>query len=303
MASHRSATATEPDATVADLLSEVLAAGRRRLVEHAVRIPAGGDDEDVHQARVATRQLRSLLKSVREVLDRSWVRGMRTELAWLGETLGAVRDADVLTMRLEAALRELGALGEGARTGGNVLVRRLAEQRQPAAEALRETLETPRYHALVAQLAIARERPPLVTPGTLAVRDLAPTWVRAAWHQQAAAVSVFENAQSDHALHQVRISAKRLRYLCEAVSPVVGEPASRLGQAASRLQDVLGEFQDAVVAEQWLRQALPDCEDTAGDVVGQLIARERRIQHSRRDEWLARWSRLREQHQRYWTTS
>lgn len=304
------------DVTVGELVSRVLAAGRARLVDHAARIPAG-DDEDVHQARVATRQLRSLLLSFGGVLERSWVRGMRAELAWLGDALGARRDADVLTERLRDALVELEASieseaqpgidggstanvdpgsGAGAAVeaggalgaGGAILLGRLAALRQEAIRALYQALEDPRYQAVLSQLASPRLSP----SASRAARDVAPTWVRTAWRELAGAVSAFEDDPNDAALHQIRVVAKRLRYLCEAVAPVLGAPAADLGRAASRLQEVLGGLQDAVVAERWLDQAGAALAGPAAVTAGQLIERERQVQAARRREWRRRWKRV-----------
>jgi hypothetical protein len=45
-------------------------------------------------------------------------------------------------------------------------------------------------------------------------------------------------------LHDMRIAAKRLRYVLEMSEPVVGEPARRGAKQARALQDVLGEIHD-----------------------------------------------------------
>ena len=46
------------------------------------------------------------------------------------------------------------------------------------------------------------------------------------------------------ALHDMRIAAKRLRYVLELIAPVFGEPAARGAKRAKKLQDVLGEIHD-----------------------------------------------------------
>ena len=79
-----------------DVIQTAIAAGSERLRRHAAAIPTSEDPEDVHQARVATRRLRSDLRTLAPHLDEEWVTNIRGELKWLGEVLGAVRDADVL---------------------------------------------------------------------------------------------------------------------------------------------------------------------------------------------------------------
>src|ERR1700722_4517821 len=73
--------------TVADLVRASLHAGTERLITHDWRLRLALPDpakEDVHQARVATRRLRSDLKTFGAVLDPVWLRQTRSELAWLG---------------------------------------------------------------------------------------------------------------------------------------------------------------------------------------------------------------------------
>ena len=45
-------------------------------------------------------------------------------------------------------------------------------------------------------------------------------------------------------LHDMRIAAKRLRYVLELTAPAFGPPADRAAKAAKKLQDVLGEVHD-----------------------------------------------------------
>ncbi len=58
------------------------------------------DPEGVHQARVASRRLRSDLRTFRTALDPAWAEPLREELRWLGTVLGEARDADVLFDRM-----------------------------------------------------------------------------------------------------------------------------------------------------------------------------------------------------------
>jgi hypothetical protein len=48
-------------------------------------------------------------------------------------------------------------------------------------------------------------------------------------------------------LHDMRIAAKRLRYVLELTAPVFGEPADEGAKRAKKLQDLLGEIHDCDV--------------------------------------------------------
>jgi hypothetical protein len=49
------------------------------------------------------------------------------------------------------------------------------------------------------------------------------------------------------ALHDMRIAAKRLRYVLELHTPVLGDQAARAAKRAKKLQDLLGEIHDCDV--------------------------------------------------------
>jgi len=59
---------------------------------------------------------------------------------------------------------------------------------------------------------------------------------------------------SDHRLHRLRITLKRLQYSCEAVGVVAGPPFVKLARDAQALQTKLGASHDRAVAIEWLRQ-------------------------------------------------
>jgi hypothetical protein len=58
----------------------------------------------------------------------------------------------------------------------------------------------------------------------------------------------------DATLHEARKACKRVRYLTEVIAPVVGEPARDLHRQTEKLQELLGNYQDAVMARPVLRQ-------------------------------------------------
>ena len=72
----------------------------------------------------------------------------------------------------------------------------------------------------------------------------------------------------------IRILAKRARYAADAVSPLYGKDARRFARALADVQTVLGNYQDTIVTETWLRQAAKVLPSTRL-VAGELIAFER----------------------------
>ena len=96
----------------------------------------------------------------------------------------------------------------------------------------------------------SRSRPAIGPPV-----EVLPRLVRRPWRHLSQAVEALGDNPEDEALHEVRIRAKRLRYAAEAATPVIGKPAQRFASAVATLQGVLGDMNDAVVAEAWLRQS------------------------------------------------
>jgi CHAD domain-containing protein len=59
--------------------------------------------------------------------------------------------------------------------------------------------------------------------------------------------------QQKEALHNMRIAAKRLRYLLEITEPCFGRPATKGAKMARGLQDALGEIHDCDVMSERVR--------------------------------------------------
>jgi CHAD domain-containing protein len=286
------------DATVAAVVREALVAAVTRVLRHDPGVRMGNDPEAVHQARVGTRRLRSDLRTFRSVIEPEWRSATNTELRWLGAVLGAVRDADVLLERLNRHASELSARDARATAA---LLRRLTVQRDEARLALLAALRGERYVALLDRLIVASEAVPVIADAEKPARDALPELVRGPWNHLKKAVESLDADPDDHALHQVRIRAKRARYAAEAAAPVVGKPARAFAKAVADLQTVLGDHQDAVVAEDWLRREGAGGR-SAALAAGQLIARQQAEAAATREQWPSVWKRASAKKLRSWFT-
>src|SRR6202158_1091610 len=101
--------AIEADSPAKDVIKHVLAESIASLLHHDPLVRTSADPEAVHQARVATRKLRSRLRTFGALLDPEWTEPLRSELGWLAMGLGAVRDREVLLERLHERARSLPA--------------------------------------------------------------------------------------------------------------------------------------------------------------------------------------------------
>jgi len=287
-------------ATPTDLVVRTaIASSVLQLVECDPGARLGTDPEDLHQARVATRRLRSDLRTFAPVLDERWAEGLRGELRWLGDVFGAVRDTDVL---LERMTPKVATLPDVDRPSGALVLRRLGEDRARAREQMLEVLGSVRYDRLLDALVAASQHPRLLlrVDDTDDVETL-EALVREPVRRLLTSADALGDDPPDTALHEVRRQAKRVRYAAEAVAPALGKPARRLARRAADLQSVLGAHQDAVVAGEWLRRVADRVDEPIGFAAGQLAAIEHRESRRARRRWPEAWRRARGKRLRRWS--
>jgi CHAD domain-containing protein len=269
-----------------------------RLILHDPVVRIDVDPEGVHQTRVATRRLRSDLRTFRPLLDRDWAQGLRDELGWIARILGDVRDGDVLLERLRRRADELPA--EEQASAERVLTT-LQQSRDGAHAELLETLRSDRYVALLDRLVEAASAPGFVPSADEPAGEAIPKLVRRPWHRLAKRAKALGNEPSDEQLHEVRIRTKRVRYAAEAAAPIVGKPARAFANAASSLQDVLGDLNDSVVAARWLDDWAARGDDAeAARGAASLAALERPAALEQRRLWRAALDELSEPELRAW---
>ena len=237
--------AVSPSDPAGRALQATLARSVLRLMLHDPVTRIGTDAEGVHQMRVATRRMRSDFRTFGPLIETEWAKGLRDELKWLGEVLGAVRDLDVQLVRM-------------AHTAGDLepevrpVFEQLSARHETARAALLEELNGNRYVALLDRLVDALHNPALTPTAEKSCEDQLPKLVARPWQKLKKAVKKLRRASSDEAFHNVRIRAKRTRYAAEAVAGALpaaeSAAASRLGKRCADVQDVLGDVQDAVVA-------------------------------------------------------
>lgn len=168
-----------------DLIRHVIAESVASLMRHDPGVRLGDDAEDVHRARVATRRLRSQLRTFRTLVDATWANGLRDELRWLGGGLGTVRDKQVLSQRLRgrtAALVQADA----------PIVAELADELHGESEEARGRLvldmRSERYIDLIERLVDASRAPALTEAAQQPASVVMPALARRDWKRLRKAV-------------------------------------------------------------------------------------------------------------------
>jgi CHAD domain-containing protein len=265
-------------------LHELLEAQRIALLTHDPGVRLGDDPENLHQHRVAARRARASLRTTRKYLDPEWRRPLGAALRGLGEATGPVRDLDVALEHLRDELERLDETEEAAKAA---ILERLEDERQRARRGLLEALDGRDYRFLLARLRL----PPRLVEGVEAVplESLAQREFR----RLAKLVDRVGKRPDERSIHRLRIALKRARYAAELVAPKGGGRKRFLADARI-LQELLGEHQDAVVAEQRLRKATVEDVRTAAAFAAGRIAERQRARRERVQERLpAAWKRLR----------
>lgn len=207
-----------------------------------------GNEERLHQMRIAARRLRVALPLLAQNPEGKRVRRALRGLRQLARTPGASRDLDVMLSLAEGHWRMPDALTDEGRVLRRRLLAARARSRRQMAEALLD-LEIARLRrdlrAVLARggevlfAALVRLREARDRDGARALDLLA---------------AVGESFDAD-TLHEVRISLRRLRYTAEVQDLLKGvrSGATRLFKD---LQERLGQVRDAFVLSEWFaRQA------------------------------------------------
>jgi CHAD domain-containing protein len=148
-----------------------------------------------------------------------------------------------------------------------------------------------RYGGLHAAIAAAARQPAFTRRAGAPAAEALCALIDPVWRKLRKAVRRRSRPPRDAELHAIRIKAKRVRYAAEALAPYAGEAATTFARQAERLQTVLGDQHDAVVAAARLRAlAAPAA----------LIALEDAAAVAGRSAWRACWRALEPRRERFW---
>ena len=264
-----------PAAAVGEQLRFLLARSLRELESQDPGVRVGEDPEALHRFRVAARRSRALIRSAATLVGDALAH-LDAELAWLIGLLGPVRDLDVLLERLHAAVPDL----DLERKGGELIVAMLQEAREADRDTLLAGLASPRYMRLLASFDAAL---PVLAP--LEESDGLRSLAAAAFERFRKVADRLAVDPSGEELHALRIRSKRARYAAELAVLDGDARIERFVAAARELQDVIGEHQDAVVAEERIREVARRL--STATAAGRLIERERERRRTAREAYPA----------------
>jgi CHAD domain-containing protein len=272
----------------------------RELLEREPGTRSGIDPEDLHQMRVALRRMRSVLKMSGALLGPT-AEPARAELGWLGQSLGEVRDYDVLIGHLREVIADFESRDQLA---ARELVAKFVADRAVAKRRLTRALSSARYATMlqsIGQLARQPEQEPELPPTTEPALDSAGghdlvAGLHKPYRKLAKAVAALPDDPPDDQLHELRIHGKRLRYAAELAQTSVKKKQAgqikKLVKATKDLQTVLGDHQDAVIAADRMRAILDAVDPQVGFIAGRIAERELAKRNQAREDWPGIWAEV-----------
>lgn len=200
-----------------------------------------GDDQGVHQARVASRRLREAVPVLAAGLKGGKAGKARRKIRRLTRALGTVRELDVTLKILDELARADGV----PRSAVEAVRARVIAERDHGRDAMVKRLgrvNVEKLHRRLGSVAEALERSTEEAwRETLAARLLKRA------RRLSDAIDEAGQMYAPERLHQVRIATKKLRYALEIAAGVGVAAAAPRVRALKRVQDLLGRMHDLVV--------------------------------------------------------
>jgi triphosphatase len=240
------APATDPSMRIAELARVEL---RRRLDQWFTHEPGarlGDDPEHLHDLRIAGRRIDAALGLFDGHLPRG-LRRIRPSIKRLVRLLGVARDLDVQLAELESIRIDLPET-EGAKL--EPVRARLIAQRERARARMLAALDAPETQSRLHALWTAAHGAPTgdARGNRPAAMLIAPQLIRRRFKKLRRVADQLTGDSSMEDYHEARRQTKRLRYAVECVVGLYGEDADEFLSVVRRLQNRLGEQQDAHVS-------------------------------------------------------
>jgi CHAD domain-containing protein len=258
----------------------------------------GTDSEFLHDFRVAVRRTRSALGQIKGVLPQQALNRYKREFAWLGQITGNTRDLDVYLLSFDDYRN---SLPDSMQAHIEPLRDFLQKHWRTEHKALVKAINSARYRRLVGSWRSFLEQP-VNERSTLpnARRPVYDVACKRIWRVYKRILKEGRAIEADtpaEALHELRKTAKKLRYLMEFFQNLF--PAGKIKQLISvlkTLQNNLGDFQDyevqVMTLKRFSQQMVDEDMAPAGTLLamGMLIEGLERRQQQARQEFSERFS-------------
>ncbi|OEY04214.1 metal-chelation protein CHAD [Corynebacterium sp. BCW_4722] len=262
--------------------------------------PRVRDDEfdSVHQLRVATREMRSLLETFEGILEGEQLEHLQAELKYTAAVLGEARDAEVVEERFTDLL-EMDESGLIDATAQGHIAGDMRREYNDAHARIVEMLDSERFMQLLDDIDALLADPPVAGDGDNdevgdeaegdedekpESKDVLYDHLKRGYKKLKKRHDKVDEHYNDTDLplherenyvHDVRKAAKKLRYSAVAAQGA-GLKSGRLAKACKALQSQLGDFQDAVTSRDRIERLAAEARERGEDTFsyGMLYQRE-----------------------------
>ncbi len=247
----------QPLDPIAEAGRKIMAFHFAEMLSHEEGTRLGENPEELHDMRVATRRMRAAFDIFINSFEKNAIKAHLKGLKATGRVLGRVRDMDVF---IEKAVIYQQKLPERMQPGLEPLLKTWRQEREIDRTQLLSHLNSTRYLEFKQKFikflqtpgagVRAEADPP---EGQPLLRDFAPVLI----YNRLASVRAFDSILSNASLeqlHALRIEFKKLRYAIEFFKEVLGDQAKDVIEDLKKVQDHLGELNDARVAIEMISQ-------------------------------------------------
>jgi CHAD domain-containing protein len=241
----------QPDDVLAEAGRKVMRFHFAQMLLHEAGTRLGEDIEELHDMRVATRRMRAAFEVFEDTFNPKAIKPLLKGLRATGRSLGKVRDLDVF---MEKAEHYLGTLAPERHSELQPLLQNWAKERELDREEMVTYLDDQKYakfkqdfYHFVSTPGAGVRRNQVAGFAPSRVRDIAPVLIYARIASVRAFDAILEIASLEQ-FHSLRIEFKKLRYSVEFFREVLGNESKAVIDDLKRIQDHLGDLNDAQVA-------------------------------------------------------
>ena len=295
---HLQADEIDPSSPAAAVVS-ALRAQRDAIIAWEPRVRADEFDS-VHQLRVATREMRSLLETFEGILDGEVLQPLEQQLKETAAVLGLARDAEVVEERF-VELLDTDDTGMIDTTTATHVGHDMRADYDSAHAEIVAMLDSERFLDMLDDIDRLLANPPVMVGETTAevegdqpseggdaeadsreilLEHLTDAFKKVTKRDKLVSKHYHDTELSLHErenyVHDVRKAVKKLRY-ATAAADAAGIETGRLAKAAKNLQTVLGEFQDAVTARDHILRLAEQARERGEDTLSYGILYQREL--------------------------
>lgn len=209
------------------------------------------DTEFIHDFRVAVRRTRSALSQLKKVFPEDDTQRFKADFAYVGKMTNHLRDLDVYLL---SKPEFLAMLPDELKPGMTPFYSYLKRERKKALTAVFQEMQSEKFLTVLRDWESFLEKDLLAPNASIPVKKFADKRLHKTWRSFVDEGSVIDEQSPDEALHDLRVTGKKLRYLIEffaGLYPV--KEMNKMIKSLKSLQEHLGTFQDLCIQEDFLR--------------------------------------------------